>query len=312
MQIGNINIELAWPGLFNAAPAILLFIVMPCFLVFALFRYSSASQFRKIAYTPLCILGPFLISGLIPLLLAISGFIVVSNSGVFERYVALSTIFGDHSNYVWTFLTGFVVYGIYNHLRKSHRKKEDTLKQIRIHYLDASAIVKLVLNENGSSELRRYFSQESNFTVTSLCFMEALGVLKVKRFNRECISDDKYFGDCDELMARVSGGYIEIEDIEIKDRSVFGEVENLTRKYNNGKPKDKTIDISDAFQIVSVKRNYFSRFENSESKPILITADSPLADAARTEGLRVWYCINEPSPARGTPNSADPKDRAAD
>ena len=52
--------------------------------------------------------------------------------------------------------------------------KETSLKFIRIHYLDASAIVKLILNEPGSSELRQYFGKESNFTATSLCFVESL------------------------------------------------------------------------------------------------------------------------------------------
>jgi hypothetical protein len=82
---------------------------------------------------------------------------------------------------------------------------------------------------------------------------------------------------------------IEIQDVEIKDPMVFGEVENLVRKYQ------ETIDVSDAFQIVSVKRNYFSRFE-CDSKPILITGDKALAIAARQEGIRVWDCVNEPEP----------------
>ncbi len=170
------------------------------------------------------------------------------------------------------------------------------MKFIRIHYLDASAIVKLVLNEPGSLKLRQYFGKESNFTATSLCFAEALGVLKVKRFNQKCMTDEEYFSSCDELMAYVAYGNIEIEDIEVKDRSMFDEVEKLTRKHNEGKPKDKMIDISDAFQIVSVKRNYFSQFPNTDPKPILITGDQPLAEAARGEGLRAWYCIDEQPP----------------
>ena len=170
------------------------------------------------------------------------------------------------------------------------------MKFIRIHYLDASAIVKLVLNEQGSAELRQYFGKESNFTATSLCFAEALGVLKVKRFNQKSMTDEEYFSGCDELMAYVAYGNIKIEDIEIKDRSVFDEVEKLTRKHNQGKSKSKTIDISDVFQIVSVKHNYFSQFPNTDSKPIFITGDKPLANAARSEGLRVWYCIDEQPP----------------
>ena len=170
------------------------------------------------------------------------------------------------------------------------------MKFVRIHYLDASAIVKLVLNESGSAELRQYFANESNFSATSLCFAEALGVLKVKRFYRRCMTDEEYFAGCDELMAYVADGAIEIEDIEIKERSVFDEVEKLTRKHNEGKPKDKTIDMSDAFQIVSVKRNYFSRFPNTDSKPILIIGDQALVNAALSERLRVWNCMNEPPP----------------
>jgi hypothetical protein len=170
------------------------------------------------------------------------------------------------------------------------------LKFIRIHYLDASAIVKLVLNETGSVELRQYFGKESSFTATSLCFAEALGVLKVKRFYQKSLTDEEYFAGCDELMAYVADDTIKIEDIEVKDRCVFDEVEKMTRKYNEGKPKDETIDISDAFQIVSVKRNYFSRFPDTDSKPILITGDQALANAARDEGLRVWYCIDELPP----------------
>lgn len=125
MRIGNGNYELIWPGWFNASPAILLFVVMPSFLIFALYRYTSLSKSKKIAYTPLCILGPPLISGLIPLAISISGFFQVSNSGVFERYVDLSTIFGIYSNYVWALLASFVVYGIYNHLRKNHKNKKE-------------------------------------------------------------------------------------------------------------------------------------------------------------------------------------------
>lgn len=113
------------------------------------------------------------------------------------------------------------------------------MKFIRIHYLDASAIVKLLLNEPGSTELRQYFGRESNFTATSICFAEALGVLKVKRFNQSSMTDEEYFSACEELMAYVADGNIEIEDIELMDRSVFNEVEKLTRTHNQGKPKKR-------------------------------------------------------------------------
>jgi predicted nucleic acid-binding protein len=173
--------------------------------------------------------------------------------------------------------------------RSVRPKRSAPMKLIRIHYLDASAIVKLFITEEGSDRLQTYFGEESNFHATSLCFAEALGALKVKRFYRKEISDEQYFCACEELLAYGADNTIEIEDVEIKDPMVFVEVENLVRKYQ------KTIDVSDAFQIVSVKRNYFSRFE-CDSKPILITGDKALAIAARQEGIRVWDCVNEPEP----------------
>ena len=168
------------------------------------------------------------------------------------------------------------------------------MKLIRIHYLDASAIVKFFIAEEGSDRLQKYFSEESNFYTTSLCFAEALGALKVKRFYRKEISDEQYFCACEELLACAADNTIQIEDVEIKDSIVFVEVENLVRKYQ------ESIDVSDAFQIVSVKRNYFSRFE-CDSKPILITGDKDLAIAARQERIRVWDCVNEPEPTEVLP-----------
>lgn len=161
------------------------------------------------------------------------------------------------------------------------------MKLIRIHYLDASAIVKLFVDEDGSDNLRIYFDSESCFNATSLCFAEALGVLKVKYFYRKETSEEKYFAAADELLAMVADDTISVQDIEINDRSVFNELEMKARDY--------AIDISDAFQLATVKRDYFSRFEN-DSKPILITGDKKLAEAAIKEGLRAWYCVSEAPP----------------
>ena len=164
------------------------------------------------------------------------------------------------------------------------------MKLIRNHYLDACAIVKLFVDEEGSTTLRTYFESESGFYATSLCFSEALGVIKVKHFYRKEITDEQYFSACDELLSYAGDNTIEIEDVPIKDTTIFSSVENLVRKYN------RSIDVSDAFQIMSVIRNYFSRFQN-DSKLILITGDKDLAVAARREGLRVWDCVREPVPS---------------
>ena len=161
------------------------------------------------------------------------------------------------------------------------------MKLARTHYLDASAIVKIFVIEDGSDRIKQYFENQSGFYTTSLCFAEALGVLKSKHFKRGKMSEEEYLTSADELLGLLSAGIIEIEDVNISDRSIFCEVEALARKYR--------IDISDAFQIVSVKGNYFSQFK-SDSKPILITADADLARAARSESLRVWNIIEESEP----------------
>jgi predicted nucleic acid-binding protein len=164
----------------------------------------------------------------------------------------------------------------------------------RTHYLDASAIVMLFIDEPGSNALRTYFDKDKEsrfYHMTNLCFGEALGVLK-RYLKQKVICEEEYFYACDQLLGYAKGTIIEIEDIEIKDRMVFTEVENLIKKYN------RSIDLSDAFQIVLVKRNPCSRFK-SDSRPILITGDGPLAKAAEMEGIRVWNVREKPEPDRG-------------
>jgi len=50
-------------------------------------------------------------------------------------------------------------------------------------FLDTSALVKLVVNEPDSDTLRRFVNAHSPRYTPSLCFAEALGVLKGKRFH---------------------------------------------------------------------------------------------------------------------------------
>jgi hypothetical protein len=54
------------------------------------------------------------------------------------------------------------------------------------------------------------------------------------------------------------------------------------------------LDLSDAFQILSVKA--FAPHMIGGSRTILVTADKELAKAARAEGLRVWSVLEEPAP----------------
>jgi predicted nucleic acid-binding protein len=161
----------------------------------------------------------------------------------------------------------------------------------RVHYLDASALVKLLVKEQGSDVIETYMSTEytSAFNTTSLCFAEALGVLKLKHFNQrrpDHIDQETYFTGADELRAYVASGRITLVDVTITDGAIFAEVEDIARRYS--------LDVADAYQIATVRKDYFSRFP--EAQPILITADKRLAKAARAEGQRVWDCIREKAP----------------
>ncbi len=158
---------------------------------------------------------------------------------------------------------------------------------IRTHYLDASAIVKLFVNEENSDILREYYYSHSVYSTTSLCFVEAIGVLKAKWLYRKEITHDEYLDAMNDLMASFSHESIMIDEIKIKDRAVFKEVERLSELY--------ALDISDAFQIYTLKKGFYSVL-SGDSKPILITGDKELADATRKEGLRVWNCMKEAAP----------------
>jgi predicted nucleic acid-binding protein len=162
---------------------------------------------------------------------------------------------------------------------------------IRTHYLDASVIVKLLVKEKGSDRVREYLKGHSNFRTTSICVGEALGVLKVKHFYQKAIDKEHYFSASEILTRWIdASGWLEIEEINISDRSVFHEVEQLCKKYS--------LDLSDGLQIYTLKKGFLSVLLG-DSAPILITADDELADAVRREKGRVWNILKESEPKPG-------------
>lgn len=162
------------------------------------------------------------------------------------------------------------------------------IETICTNYLDASVIVKLVLKEDGHLQVRSYFDKESVFLTTSLCFGEALGVLSTK-YKRGDLSQENYLAACDELIALLRNNSFEIYDCDIKKFNVYNAVENMIRLYNH----NKSFDLSDAFQIISLKTILPGL---DRSSLLLVTADKFLAKAARKEGLRAWYVMTEPAP----------------
>ncbi len=164
--------------------------------------------------------------------------------------------------------------------------EEKYMDSHRVHYLDASALIRLAVKESGGEAIEKYMAVEhtSTFYAISLSFAEALGALKSKYSHKE-IDQETYFKAGDILKSHI-GDRIELADVDISESEIFWEVEKTAKLYG--------LDIVDAYQIVTIKKDLFSRFP--EAQPILVTADLGLAEAARKEGLNVWNCLKEQAP----------------
>ena len=160
----------------------------------------------------------------------------------------------------------------------------------KAHYLDASALVKLVDDSAGESRgrdaLRKYYNEHAGMYATSYCLAEAFGVFK-RKFLQHQITNDQYLKYVQDLVGRTVGWKLQIDEVDILLPIVWTEAARLISKYQ--------VDFLDCFQIVTALHGR-ARVLVGESKSILITADRELAKAARAEGARVWECMSEPAP----------------
>lgn len=154
-------------------------------------------------------------------------------------------------------------------------------------YLDASALVKLVVDEGDHEPVRAFFQSNTNFFATSLCLAEALGVVKAK-WSYGKITEEQYFNGTRQLVVNAWGKKIEVEDIGLFSPQGLAAVESLAMKYK--------LDLSDALQLETMLRGKHAHM-GPNSASVLVTADAKLAAAAGTEGIRAWNCITEPLPA---------------
>ena len=102
---------------------------------------------------------------------------------------------------------------------------------IRANYLDASAAIKLVIDELGSNDLRAYVDKHYGFYITSFCLYESLGVLKRMMVKRK-ISLKQYLDACRLLLAylRAKPNSIHIEDdLGIDNPGIFRMAEKLAK-----------------------------------------------------------------------------------
>lgn len=158
---------------------------------------------------------------------------------------------------------------------------------LRPNYLDASILVKLVIDEDYSSLVRNYvFASAQSWRVcTSFCFVEALSVLKRKHGKLE-LTDRGYIAGSRRLFTYVKNESIRIIPGDYLSLSAFTEAERIFKAHR--------IDLIDALQLISARDSW--PYLASPSKPILLTADKALSRAAGKEGLKSWYCCTTRSP----------------
>jgi len=153
------------------------------------------------------------------------------------------------------------------------------------YYLDASAFVKLALDEPGSHSIRDYFNNTPNACITLVSFIEALGVLK-RHWSKRC-NDPDYHRAVEHLVQWVYGGKPEMDNISLATPTAFNDVRNIAMKHN--------LDFADALQLFVILNGKYSPFIGG-SKTCFITADKKLAAAARSYGIKTWHCSDNGNP----------------
>jgi predicted nucleic acid-binding protein len=154
---------------------------------------------------------------------------------------------------------------------------------IRFEFFDASALVKVFSEEPGSATVREYFNTHPGKYTTPFCFYESLNVLKGKWKYKRQMSEDEYRKAAFALTAWYGASSQSVDDLNFSDPLIFQKIMEVAQKYH--------LDLSDAFQIVSVRDGFSSAFA-----AMFITADNLLCQAARNEGLLAWNILLEAPP----------------
>jgi predicted nucleic acid-binding protein len=159
----------------------------------------------------------------------------------------------------------------------------------RADFFDACSLVKVYCDEPGSEIIRPYFQRRSTKYTTPFCFYEALNTLKGKwKYGRKpSMTLEQYLDAVFQLTAWYGASSAKIKDLNFADPLTFADAQEVARRNE--------LDLSDAFQILSVKKGWFSGLVN-ESSTLLVTSDRELAAAAEREGVRAWFFLSEPEP----------------
>ena len=157
----------------------------------------------------------------------------------------------------------------------------------RADFFDASALAKVYSDEPCSDVARNYFRSPATKYTTPFCFYEAMNVLKGKWKHKGQLTIDQYLEAAFRLTVWYGASSSKVNDLNFTEPTTFAEAKEIAERNR--------LDLSDAFQILSVKKGYFSVLVN-KSSTVLVTTDKELAGAARAEGLQAWNLMLESAP----------------
>lgn len=157
---------------------------------------------------------------------------------------------------------------------------------VNANFFDASALVKLYVDEPGSESLRTYWKTQATRYTSPFCFYETLGALKRHRLKGK-LTKEQYLRAAMDLMTWFRASRSRIHELDFEERDVFADAVALVEHHD--------LDLSDAFQLLTLQAGFFSALIGG-SASVLVTADEDLAEAARRIGARVWDCQREPMP----------------
>jgi len=137
--------------------------------------------------------------------------------------------------------------------------------------------VKLYVQEEHSSRVRDFVNNHPKpFQTTSLCFAEAISVLKRKWMKKE-LSIADYLEAIRRITVDGWGRAIDVEDFGLFDPFKQKDLERLVTDYG--------IDLSDALQLLTILYGKYSVL-TGESKSVLVTADFGLAEPGPINAIR--------------------------
>lgn len=149
---------------------------------------------------------------------------------------------------------------------------------LRPYLLDASALLKLFLDEPGSDRVRTLFQRASWIETTWLCVAETYGRLKALWLKGQ-IDEGKYLSSLFVLNTYLRDEKVTLTGQMVQDLQDYLTIRDLVQKH--------AIDFSDALQFVAIRESMKATLVG-DSRPMLVTSDGGMLEVARLYGIVTW------------------------